>query len=86
MSLTDPAVETAARLLIEARRTRKLLAELPESARPQTATDGYRVQKSVIAGYGETIGGWKAGATALPVQQRFGLSEPFFGPSSRQRW
>lgn len=78
--MTPDAIQTAARLLIEARRTRKLLAALPENVRPQTADEGYQVQKAVIAGFGETIAGWKAGATALPIQQRFGLTEPFFGP------
>lgn len=77
--MTPDAIETAARHLVEARRTRKLLASLPEATRPATAEEGYEVQKAVIAKWGETVGGWKSGATALPIQQRFGLTEPFFG-------
>lgn len=78
--MTPKAIETAARLLVEARRTRKLLSALPEDVRPSSAEDGYAVQAAFIEQWGEAIAGWKSGATALPVQQRFGLTEPFFGP------
>lgn len=78
--MTPEATAKAASELVSARRSGKPLETLPDDCRPVTAEDGYGVQKAVIAGLGERIGGWKAGATAVPVQQRFGLDEPFLGP------
>ena len=78
--MTPSAVEQAALLLVAARRNRQPLAALPESCRPRTAEEGYVVQKAVIGLWGEDVAGWKSGATAIPVQQRFGLDEPFLGP------
>ncbi len=77
--MTPPSIEEAARHLVAARRNRTLSANLPEACRPKTHEEGYSVQKAVIAQWGEPVAGWKSGATALPVQQRFGLNEPFFG-------
>ena len=78
--MTPDAIKQAAAMLSTARRTRQMLERLPETCRPATPTEGYAVQKSIIATWGEPIAGWKSGATAIPVQQRFGLTEPFLGP------
>lgn len=77
--MTPTAIAEAARLIVDARRQHRQLAALPESCRPTTAEDGYAVQRAVIAAWGEPVAGWKSGATAVPVQQRFGLTEPFLG-------
>ncbi|HRK17376.1 MAG TPA: fumarylacetoacetate hydrolase family protein [Hyphomicrobiaceae bacterium] len=47
---------------------------------PQTIDDGYAFQKALIEAWGEPISGWKIGATAAPVQARFGTDRPFSGP------
>lgn len=78
--MTPQAIQEAARALIDARRSRRLLEALPETCRPGTPDEGYAVQRAVIAGWGEPIAGWKSGATLAAVQQRFGLTEPFLGP------
>ena len=81
--MTPNAVEHAATLLVAARRNRRPLDALPETCRPRSAEEGYAVQKIVIGLWGEEIAGWKSGATALAIQQRFGLDEPFLGPIFR---
>lgn len=78
--MTPDAIAKAARELIGARRNGRPLASLPEDCRPLTADDGYTVQKAVIAGWSDPVGGWKSGATLDAIQQRFGLTEPFLGP------
>jgi 2-keto-4-pentenoate hydratase len=78
--MTPEAIAKAASELVSARRQGKPLASLPDDCRPVTADDGYTVQKAVIAAWGDTVGGWKSGATLEAGQQRFGLTEPFFGP------
>lgn len=49
-----------------------------------TSQQGYAVlhhtTESLQTDHGWKIAGWKVGATSLAVQQRIGLSEPFWGP------
>jgi 2-keto-4-pentenoate hydratase len=54
------AVAEAADLLIAARRTGKLLDELPASCKPQTLEDAFAIQDATVTGLGETVTGWKA--------------------------
>ena len=61
--MTPGAIEDAARLLSEARRSGRLLDALPESCRPVTIDDAHAIQEATVARLGETIGGWKVGAT-----------------------
>ena len=65
-------IAAAAEALLEARRTRRWLAALPEGARPGTDAEAYAIQDRVVQALGE-VGGWKVGA-ATPD------SEPFRGP------
>lgn len=78
--MTGPASEQAAKALVDARRKRHVLAELPEACRPRSPEEGYAAQKAFIAQWGEPVAGWKAGATMVAVQQKFHLTEPFLGP------
>lgn len=78
--MTPEAIGKAASTLVAARRSRHPIEALPADCRPVSAEDGYAVQKAFIAAFGETVGGWKAGATLKAVQERFGLAEPFLGP------
>jgi 2-keto-4-pentenoate hydratase len=73
----------AAAELVAARRSGQTIAAISEAARPVTPDDGYAVQSAFIAAWDDPVAGWKAGATAKPVQDRFGLSEPFLGPMFR---
>ena len=54
------SAEKVASQLIEARRTGKLLAVLPEAQRPKTAAEAYAIQDLTVKAIGGT-GGWKAG-------------------------
>jgi 2-keto-4-pentenoate hydratase len=54
------AVTQAAELLIAARRSGKLLDELPASCKPQTLEGAFAIQDATVAGLGETVAGWKA--------------------------
>ena len=53
------AVAQAAELLIDARRTGRLLDELPASCKPATFEDALAIQDATVAALGETVAGWK---------------------------
>ena len=78
--MTPDSIEKAAAALVAARREGRLLAELPAAIRPATIAEGYAVQDTFLRQWGGTISGWKIGATAKPIMDRFKLSEPFTGP------
>src|SRR6478735_3618950 len=59
MTMTPSAVQAAARALVEARRSRKLLAGLPADARPQSIADAHAIQDATVAALAEKIAGWK---------------------------
>ncbi|MGA1984382.1 MAG: 2-keto-4-pentenoate hydratase [Acidobacteriaceae bacterium] len=65
----------AADLLLDARRTHKLLAELPPALVPTTLEEVARVHDEMALAY-EEIGGWKIGAGSLEAT-------PFFAPMPR---
>jgi len=48
--------------LIEARRQRSLIEDLPLDSLPPDAASAYAIQQAVIAGLGTSTGGWKIGA------------------------
>ncbi|HVO89197.1 MAG TPA: fumarylacetoacetate hydrolase family protein [Casimicrobiaceae bacterium] len=63
-----PDLESAARLLLQARETRQPIEALPQSMRPRNEIEAYAVQNAQMRSLG-TIGGWKVGArspTASP--------------------
>ncbi len=80
MPLAADALEQAADLLIDARRRGLVLDALPEAVRPATLAEGYAIQDRVRQRWGERVVGWKIGATAKLVQEKFGVDEPFAGP------
>lgn len=53
-------IETAARVLAEARQGQPIAA-LPEAARPQSEADSYAIQDAVLRRLGEHAGGYKVG-------------------------
>ena len=61
--MDQAAIETAARLLAEARRSGHRLSRLPEGARPQTASEAHVIQRATVRQLGETIAGWKVGTS-----------------------
>jgi 2-keto-4-pentenoate hydratase len=71
--------ETAARLLIEARRTQVPLAVLPEDCRPRTLDEGYAIQDALARLDGRAVKGWKIGCTSDYAQKLLGVDQPFPG-------
>jgi 2-keto-4-pentenoate hydratase len=67
------AIAHAARLLVEARRTGRLLASLPEACRPLTVADAHAIQSETSARLGEPIVGWKVAITPEGEVARGGL-------------
>jgi 2-keto-4-pentenoate hydratase len=52
---------SAARMLMDARRTNETIDDLPEDVRPTTVDEAYFIQDRLSLVYG-TVGGWKVGA------------------------
>lgn len=80
MPLDQAAISEGAERLAAARRATKPLSALPESCRPATKAEGYAIQDAFRVLWGDRVVGWKIGATAKPVQEKFGTDEPFAGP------
>jgi 2-keto-4-pentenoate hydratase len=55
----DARIEEAAALFVEARRSGVRLRELPDTCRPQTASDANAIIREVTSRLGKPIGGWK---------------------------
>ena len=56
------AIEQAASLFVEARRTGNLLDALPESCRPADVRDAHQIQQATVVALGESVAGWKVGS------------------------
>src|SRR3954452_2149024 len=85
MSLPN-RVDSAARLLAEARISHQRLAELPDAVRPRTQDEAYDCQEEVTAAwldhYGRGAGnltGYKVACTNPVAQRQLGVDGPFFG-------
>ena len=78
--MTPTTIDATVAALVEARRARKLLPGLAEGLAPPTNAEGYDVQTAFIKAWGGTVAGWKIGATAKPIMDKFKLTEPFAGP------
>jgi 2-keto-4-pentenoate hydratase len=76
----NPGFEQAVRQIVEARKTLSVLEDLSGAAQVTTLEEAYRIQKAVTERWDDEIAGWKVGATAKPVQNLFGISEPAYGP------
>ena len=69
------AIERAAWALYTARIDRVRIDGLPESCQPSTLDDAYQIQDRLIALLGESIGGWKIGATSEKARDFVGISD-----------
>jgi 2-keto-4-pentenoate hydratase len=77
--MTETAAEQAARLLLQARRTRQALDALPEACRPRDAAAAWAAQRAYVAAGGRTPIGWKLGATSRRAQAFLQVAAPFPG-------
>ena len=57
--MSPEAIRQAAALLIEARRTGRLLDALPAECKPASVDDAHAIQDATVAGLGESVAGWK---------------------------
>ena len=71
--------DQAAQLLIDARKQNQRI-ELPDSLKPQTLAEGYRIQDYVIQSIGTPQKGWKVAITSEALMLKVGVSEPVSGP------
>ena len=76
--LSDEAIEQAAALLVEARRSNSVIDCIPENVRPMTLRDAYAVQDRFIALLGEETAGWFGACTNEVIQEMLGLAEPYY--------
>jgi len=76
----DPGLDESVRQIVEARKTLTFLEDLPGARMPATVADAYRMQNAAVERWDDKVVGWKVGATAKQVQERFGISMPIYGP------
>jgi 2-keto-4-pentenoate hydratase len=57
--MSPHAIDKAAALLVEARRTRQPLARLPEDCRPATLEEAFAIEEATVVQLGDRIAGWK---------------------------
>lgn len=57
--MTPNAIHQAAALLIDARRTGRLLDALPAECKPVSVDDAHAIQDATVAGLDESVAGWK---------------------------
>jgi 2-keto-4-pentenoate hydratase len=73
----------AAEIIVSARRSGTPLGALPPSLKPQTLSEGYRIQKAVhqllaATDWGEVVG-YKIGCTSAVMQRYLGIPHPCAG-------
>jgi len=68
-----------AQLLITAREQNKLI-ELPETLKPSTLEEGYKIQDQIIQSGHFQLKGWKVAITSTDLMKKAGVSEPVSGP------
>jgi 2-keto-4-pentenoate hydratase len=70
MSMRSGFIEEAARRLVEARLSGKLVTKLPDDSQPTSAAEAYAIQKAVIGKVGP-LGAWKVGPVPTESPVRF---------------
>jgi 2-keto-4-pentenoate hydratase len=78
--MTSQRAAEAAAILAAARRDGRLIEPLPDACRPRSIAEGYEVQSALLEIWPDSVAGWKIGATSPVTMERFGVSEPIYGP------
>jgi 2-keto-4-pentenoate hydratase len=73
-------LQAAARELGTARATGRRIRGLPASLQLQSLEQGYAVQRRLIEQGNGKVAGWKLACTSRELQERYKVSEPYFGP------
>jgi 2-keto-4-pentenoate hydratase len=87
--MTPEAIDSAAKLLLDARRRSTPLDALPEACRPASEADAYAIQDAVARQLGQ-LRGWKVGAPTPDAAASFGpiftlVEAPARFPSAEHR-
>ncbi len=75
-------VLAAAALLLELRRSQRIVPDLPDGLRPRSLPDAYRIQAAVVDGLlppGSRRIGYKAACTSRIAQEALRIDRPLFG-------
>jgi 2-keto-4-pentenoate hydratase len=78
--MTSQRAAEAAAIFVAARREGRLLDRLPDESSPRSLAEGYEIQSAFVEAWPDKLAGWKIGATSHVTMQRFGVSEPIYGP------
>jgi 2-keto-4-pentenoate hydratase len=78
-TLTHDDAHRAAALLWQHWQAGSRIDALPEDCRPRSRSDGYAVQREVLACAGEGLFGWKVAATSRAGQAHIGVDGPLAG-------
>ncbi len=76
--LSRGQIDSAARLLVEARQSVSVIDCIPEQIRPTSLADAYAVQDRFIELLGEPTRGWFGACTNQTIQQLLELDEPYY--------
>ena len=76
--LSREAIDEAAAILVEARRTNSVIDCIPEGIRPMNLTEAYAVQDRFIELLGEETSGWFGACTNTVIQEILNLNEPYY--------
>lgn len=77
--MTPDQAARAAAVLLDARRNRQPVSDLPDDLRPLNTADAEAICEAMARGLEQPIGGWKIGALDRRVQTARGLERPFCG-------
>jgi 2-keto-4-pentenoate hydratase len=75
----DQALRQAASLLWENWQAETTLNEIPDSIRPRTREDGYRIGEKIAELSGQAVVGWKIAATSVAGQKHINVDGPLGG-------
>ncbi len=78
--MSEAAVGRAARVLLAARRDRRVIEGLPEACAPSSLADAYRVQARLFELMERPRCGWFVGCSNPEIQRQLGLPEPYRAP------
>ncbi len=77
--MNPDAIQSAAKILWDAWKERRTIAQLPTDCRPLTRVDAYTIQEAVVEHAGDATFGWKIAATSTAGQAHIGVDGPLAG-------
>ncbi len=75
--MTPEQIESAAQLLLDVRRQRLMIPELPADCRPRDLEEAYGIQRRLVELLGHSVVGWFLGGTQSHYADTWADMEPF---------